>query len=93
MRLSIHTASLKACEPLAIMPDQVFIDRGGFFAVLFFRILQMGDGGFDHNAPGFPFLAVRPGGSGETKRADKRRKRDALQYERDENNAEREKNN
>ena len=66
---STPTSNLETRETLAIMPNQVLIDRGRL-AVLFFRLLQMGDGRFDHDAPGVLFLAVRPGGSSQTKRAD-----------------------
>jgi hypothetical protein len=62
---STPIASLEARETLAVMADQVLIDRGGL-AVLFFRLLQMGDGRFDHNTPGVSFLAVRPDGSRQT---------------------------
>src|SRR5882724_79111 len=37
--LLIVIARLKACKPLVIVPGKVFIDRGGFFAVLFFCII------------------------------------------------------
>jgi len=86
-------ARLKACKPLVIVPGKIFIERGDFFAVLFFRIIQMGHSGVDHKAPRFLFLAVRAGGSSQAEGADERRKGDALQYERDAYNAEREKNN
>jgi hypothetical protein len=86
-------ARLKGCKPLAIVPGKILIDRGGCFAVLFFRIIQVGHRGVDHNAPRFLFLAVRAGGSSQAEGADKRRKGDALQYERDAYNAEREKDN
>jgi len=89
----VSVASLKARTPLVIVPGKIFIQRGGFFAVLFFRIIQMGYSGVDHNAPRFLFLAVRAGGSSQTEGADKRRKGDALQYQRDANDAECEKNN
>ena len=62
--------SLKTRETLAIMACQVLIDRGGL-AVLFSRLLQIGEGRFDHNTPRVPFLAVRSRGSGQAKRADK----------------------
>src|SRR5207249_1296049 len=86
-------ARLKACTPLVIVPCKIFIERDSFLAVLFFGIIQMGHSGVDHNAPRFLFLAVPAGGSSQTEGADKRRKGDALQYERDTYNAEREKNN
>ena len=88
---STPTSNLETRETLAIVPYQVLIDRGRL-AVLFACLFQMGDGCFDHNAPGVPFLEVRPGGSGQTERADKRGQRDALQYQGDENDAERQKN-
>src|SRR4029077_5663794 len=55
-------ARLKACPSLAILPGESFIERGSFFAVLFFRIIQMGHSGVDHNAARFLFLAVRARG-------------------------------
>ena len=86
-------ARLKACKPLVIVPGKILIDRGGCFAVLFFRIIQVGHRGVDHNAPRCLFLAVRAGGSSQAEGADERRKGDALQYERDEYNTERQENN
>ena len=51
----------------------------------------MGQSGLGHDAPCFPFFAVGPGGSGQAEGADEGRKRDALQHERDEDDAEGEK--
>ena len=53
----------------------------------------MGNGGLDHDPPRFQFLAVRSAGPGHAKGADKGRKGDALQDERNENCAERKKDN
>ena len=81
-------AGLKTGQTLAVVPDQIVIDRGGLFSVPLPGVFQMRDGGFGDNATGFPFLAVWPGGAGKAERADQGRKRDALQYQGDENHAE-----
>jgi hypothetical protein len=86
-------AELQARQPLAIVPGQLFIERGAFFNVLFLGIFQMGDGRFNDNASRFPFLTIQPAGSSQAEGADDRWKRAALQYERRENYAECEKNN
>ena len=80
-------AGLETGQALAVVPDQIVIDRGGLFGVPLFGVLQMRDGGFGDNATGFPFLAVWTGGAGKRERADQGRERDALQYQGDENHA------
>jgi hypothetical protein len=57
-------AGLKPCQEFVIMPNQFFIVRSRFFAVLDLGFSQVGDSSLDHNAPGLLFLAFRPGASG-----------------------------
>src|SRR5438477_228921 len=71
--LLISVAGLQACQALVIMPDQVFIERGGLFNVPLFRIFQMRDRGFYYNTPRLLLLAVRPGRFGYAEGADERR--------------------
>src|SRR5262245_6776310 len=87
---AVCVAGTDAGQPVPIMLGQVFIQGRGFFGISVLGPGQMGNSRFDDDTTGIVLPAIWAACVRQFKGANQVRKSDALQYQRDENRAERE---
>src|SRR5256885_16575641 len=80
-------------EALPIVAGEIFVHRIEFGFVFLAQLLKVRERRPEYLAPGGLLLEIGAGLTGKTESADQRRKRQALEDQRDENHGEREKNN
>src|SRR5690349_7871006 len=85
-------ARSNGCEPLLVVMNQIGIQVRGI-RVPCSCVLQVVQCRVENDSASLHFLAVRASGSGQLKSTDQRWKRDSLQHEGCEDNAEREEHN